>query len=162
MLSLIYPYFQYEGKKFPVPLSMLNYNYTDRRGHLMAINWFIFMRLTHLYIYIYMCIYIYACVKNLIWHLSMRVYIYIYINCQCESHICHLTFCIYIDIYMYLYISVINAKWWASFRVILIITPLLIGAANMHHHTSLMFRHVITKIFCAYHIYFIFILMCFS
>ena len=51
-LYLIYPYIQNEFKKLPVPLSMLNYNYVDRLGNLMYINWPIFIQLTHIYIYI--------------------------------------------------------------------------------------------------------------
>ena len=37
--------------RFLAPLSRLTYNYADRRRHLIATNWSIFMRLTHICVY---------------------------------------------------------------------------------------------------------------
>ena len=59
---------QSEFKEFSATLSMLNYNYADQRQHLMYINWSTFMRLTHIFVYIYMCV----CA-----HVGHNIYIFI-------------------------------------------------------------------------------------
>ena len=51
LLYIIDPYLQYEFQRLSACLSMLNYNYTDRPGHLIPLTWPIFMRLTDKYIY---------------------------------------------------------------------------------------------------------------
>ena len=85
-------------RTFPEFLSMLNYNYADRRRHRIYIKWPIFMRLTHIqvfpsdvttglsylyinliykYIHIYTHIYTYICI-----YMYIYVHTHIYV-CEC-------------------------------------------------------------------------------